>query len=235
MRKIIYNEQTINNIRNYINNKHTIMETCNKFTIKPDTLKRLMRENNIQPYFSKPNKRKPISQDKIQLVCNLFLNTNNTLQDIVKESRLEYWEMQNILNDNFTEEQQKARKRKLYSLSKIGTKNPMKDKCNIEHPRYKGIVDDGNGYLMCLKPDWYTGRIKSKYVFVHSVVMCEYLGITEIPKGFCVHHINGDKKDNDISNLALLNISAHSKLHSLENNLCKVQRLFKYEVGPNNN
>ena len=222
MRKIIYNEQTINNIRNYINDKHTIMETCNKFTIKPDTLKRVMRENNIQPYFKQSNKRNLISQDKVQLVCNLFLNTNNTLQDIVKESKLQYWEMQNILNDNFTEEQQKSRKRKLCSLSSV-----------TKYSKYKGIIENGNGYLMCLKPDWYTGRIKSKYVFVHSVVMCEYLGITEIPKGFCVHHINGDKKDNDISNLALLSISAHSKLHSLENNLCKVQRLFKYEVGSN--
>lgn len=236
MRKIILNEQTIYNIKCYIQQGHTLMETCNKFTLKPDTLKRIMREHNIEPFFKQPNvSKRPITTEMIQGTCNLFLNTNTTLRDIAKTFKLEYWELQEILNSNFTEEEQKNRKRKLYSLSKSGNKNPMKGKVGTEHPNYKGVIDDGNGYLMCLKPNWYTGRINSNYVFVHTVVMCEALSITELPKGFVIHHINGDKKDNNISNLALLTIGAHSKLHQLQNNMCKVQRLFKYEVGSNDN
>lgn len=232
MRKIILNEQTIQDIKYYIQQGHTIMETSNKFTLKPDTLKRIMRENNIKPFFKKPNvSKRPITSEMIQGACNLYLNTNTTLQTIAKTFKLEYWELQEILNSNFTEEEQKIRKRKLYSLSKTDSKNPMKDRTGLNHPNYKGIVDDGNGYLMCLKPDWYTGRIKSNYVFVHTLVMCEALNITELPKGFVIHHINGDKKDNNISNLALLTMGAHTKLHSIQNNMCKVQRLFKYEVG----
>ena len=34
-----------------------------------------------------------------------------------------------------------------------------------------------------------------------------------IPKGFCVHHVNGDKTDNSPSNLMLLSKSNHHHLH----------------------
>ena len=77
---------------------------------------------------------------------------------------------------------------------------------------------------MCLKPDWYTGRKGATHVFVHTVVMCEALGLTELPQGWAVHHINGDKHDNDITNLALMTQNAHSKLHAFQRNHCKVQR-----------
>ena len=101
----------------------------------------------------------------------------------------------------------------------------MKKATGENHPRYKGLVDDGQGYLMVKKPEWYTGRPGSDYVFYHSVVMCEALGITEIPRGFVVHHIDCDKHNNDISNLALVTVSGHGKLHGVYRNLCKVQRL----------
>ena len=234
MRRIIFNDETINAIRDYINQGHSKKETCNRFTIKRDTLNRVMRENNIEPYFkNKINSvaRKKPTEDTINLVCNLFANTYTRLQDICNQANIEYWELQEILNNNFTQEYIDKRKSKLYSNSKLGKRNPMFGKYGEQHPKYIGMIDDGKGYLMCLKPDWYTSRKNSKYVFVHSLVMCEALGITEIPKGFVVHHIDGDKKNNDISNLCLLQMGAHTKLHQLQNNLCKVQRLSNNGVG----
>lgn len=44
------------------------------------------------------------------------------------------------------------------------------------------------------------------------VVMEEYLGI-EIPKGFHIHHIDGDPLNDDISNLALITTTAHNRIH----------------------
>ena len=105
------------------------------------------------------------------------------------------------------------RYKKQLSIRKLGNLNPMKGKTKEKHPNYKGIVEDGKGYLMILKPKWYTGRKGSKHVFYHHVVMCEYLGITEIPEGFVVHHIDQDPKNNDINNLQLMTIQAHTKLH----------------------
>ena len=53
----------------------------------------------------------------------------------------------------------------------------------------------------------------------------------EIPKGFVIHHIDFNPKNNDISNLALMSISAHAKLHNQIRNLSKVQRLSHSGVG----
>lgn len=236
MRRIKFDDETINAIRNYINEGHTKRETCNRFTLKLDTLSRVMRENNIEPYHKeKINKsaHKELSQETINLVCNLFKNTMTSLQDICNETNIEYWQMQEILHRHFTQYEIDSRKSKMYAKSKLGNNNPMTGKTGTAHHNYKGVVGDGNGYSMVLKPDWYTGRKNSRHVFLHHVVMCEYLGITEIPKGFCVHHIDGNKKNNDISNLCLLSMGAHTKLHQLQTKLCKVQRLTENGVSGN--
>lgn len=49
---------------------------------------------------------------------------------------------------------------------------------------------------------------------MHRYVWKHYYG--NIPNGFHVHHIDGDKSNNDISNLALLTPEAHSKLHGVK-------------------
>lgn len=161
MRKIVFNEETIQSIREYATT-HTLMEACNRFTLKPKTLKRVAGSYSIR-----------------------FLEGDNKHQLPAKKSRI------------------------------------------VIPERYRGrsdIIEDGDGYLMCLKPEWYTGRKCSKYVFLHSLIMCEALGLTELPKGYCVHHIDFNPRNNDISNLSLMSLSAHSKLHSMINDLCKVQR-----------
>ena len=236
MRKIQFNEDTINEIREYIASGHSKMEACNRFTLKPDTLSRVMRENNIESYYKeKIRAKRNISEETTQLVCNLFKNTMTSLQDICKTAKIEYWELQEILSSNFSQYEIDTRKSKMYAASKLGSKNPMKSKTGREHHNFKGIIDDGNGYSMMLRPDWYTGRKEHTYVFVHHIVMCLALGITEIPKGFVVHHIDGNKKNNDVSNLCLLQMGAHAKLHNLQNRMCKVQRLSENGVGETRN
>lgn len=225
MRKIQFNEETVCAIRDYISEGHTMEQTCNRFNLKYDTLRRVMFENNIMPYRQDKSHPKCVDEELIHLVCGLYAQTKMRVADIVKEAKVPDYVVQQILDDNFSEEYRNRRKSSLYSLSKLGDKNPMKSRTGEAHPNYKGFVDDGNGYLMVKKPEWYTGRAGSDYVFYHSVVMCEYLGLTELPRGFVIHHIDGDKRNNDISNLALVSLSGHGKIHSLYRNLCKVQRL----------
>lgn len=125
----------------------------------------------------------------------------------------------------YTPEQRKARKIKNYAKSKTGEKNPMYQKCRETHHGWiGGEVSDGKGYTMVIKPDWYTGRKGSKYVFKHSVVFCEALGITEIPKGFIVHHIDENKTNNIIHNLALMTSSGHSRLHSMRKRVTTISK-----------
>ena len=222
MRKITFNEQTIAEIREYAKT-HRFMETCNRFTLTPEVLRRISNEYDIR-YTRRP-KGKEIPQETIDLICDLYANTDMPIDKIRSQAGIRTSTVNDILKAHFSDEYMRQRKSHLYSLSKRGDKNPMLGKCGEDHPRYKGIVSDGKGYLMCLKPDWYTGRVGCTHVFVHTVVMCEALGLTELPKGYVVHHINNNPLDNSIDNLALMTNSAHSKIHTYQRSLrCKVQR-----------
>lgn len=48
----------------------------------------------------------------------------------------------------------------------------------------------------------------------HVRVMCKELGIKSLPKTLLVHHLDGDKHNNNINNLAVMNYFAHNKIHS---------------------
>lgn len=147
----------------------------------------------------------------------LYENTTMTDVEIAKELGISTaWLYKGFLYKMYDRSYRKMRKQRNYQISKTGKKNPMKGKTGKKHHNYKERVSDGRGYWMILKPDWYTGRKGSNHIFEHSAVMCESLGITEIPEGFVVHHIDGDKKNNNINNLALMNMGAHTRLHQLQ-------------------
>lgn len=80
----------------------------------------------------------------------------------------------------------------------------------------KGISLKPNGYLE------YT-RGSNKGRSVHVVKMEERIG-RKILSDECVHHIDGDKLNNNENNLALLTKSAHSRLHRFEEALSGNQR-----------
>lgn len=109
----------------------------------------------------------------------------------------------------------KARKHSTYSASKLGEQNPMQGKTGEQHPTYVGLVPDGKGYLLVLKPEWYSGRRGSKHVFQHHIVVCQRLGLSAVPAGWVVHHCNGDKWDNRFENLVLMPMGAHTRLHQM--------------------
>ena len=205
MKKIIFDKDGIEEIRKYLESGHTKRETCNRFTIKLNTLNKVIRKNNIKQQIPNKPPIEGVSKEQKKLICTLFKTTYMSLLDIQHEVGVNYETMMLVLKENFSQ----------YDIDRrVST--------------YKGTdVVDGKGYVIVPKPEWYVGRKNSKYVYLHSVVMCESLGIVEIPKGFCVHHIDGDKTNNDISNLCLLTIEAYSKLHQIQRKMCTVKRLFK--------
>jgi hypothetical protein len=54
---------------------------------------------------------------------------------------------------------------------------------------------------------------KRGYVFAHIVAYENHTG-TRVPEGFAVHHINGNKTDNEPENLIMLTVGEHSILHN---------------------
>jgi hypothetical protein len=58
-------------------------------------------------------------------------------------------------------------------------------------------------------------KVQYKGTVMHESnrVMCVALGLDRIPKGMMVHHVDGDKKNNSLGNLALMNYKAHNVIH----------------------
>ena len=78
-------------------------------------------------------------------------------------------------------------------------------KCDPHHRLYFGrkfYKSSYNGYWICSK---------SRLPWAHRWVWMNEKG--KIPKGLDVHHIDGDKENNEISNLELVTRSEHQKRH----------------------
>lgn len=71
------------------------------------------------------------------------------------------------------------------------------------------------------------------YKKLHQAVYCFYNNLIEIPKNYCIHHIDENKNNNDIFNLQLLKHCEHTKLHRKNKNLSNEhkQKLSKINKG----
>lgn len=100
-------------------------------------------------------------------------------------------------------------------LKKMGVKI-RKDAGENHHNWKGGKINKGDGYIGI----WFPNHKKADnqgYVYEHTLIMENHLG-REIIKGEEIHHINLNKRDNDIQNLCLCTHKIHLKIHrSIEN------------------
>lgn len=97
------------------------------------------------------------------------------------------------------------------------------------NPNFRNIGHK-DGYELAYLPQF--GSIK-----LHHKVVFEYLGLTKLPTGYCVHHRDCNVNNNDESNLAILTHSDHRWLHknfgnatlwAYYNNLVDLQTLISW-------
>lgn len=110
-----------------------------------------------------------------------------------------------------TDESKKKISRSLKDPSDEVKKKMSEAKKGEKHPNWKGgRLVDNKGYIRILAH----GHIRSDrdgYVLEHIFVWMEHNG--DIPDGYCIHHVNGDKSDNRIENLKMMIIGEHTTLH----------------------
>ena len=168
---------------------------------------------------SKQKGANSVKRSKSQPRANLkkkaikYWGTRQTLFQIARLIGCRQPTVKDIFLSTYGIEAVRARSIGLYRLSKLGKKNPMKDKRFEQHPNWKGHSPDHKGYLTVVKPIWWTGKQK-KRIFEHHMIYAHHAGLTCIPAGYDVHHKDSNGFNNNPNNLVMLKKSAHARLHA---------------------
>jgi hypothetical protein len=83
------------------------------------------------------------------------------------------------------------------------------------HASWKGGYKKSKNYVwVYITPDCpFKSMAYGNYIPEHRLVMANHIG-RPLDISECVHHINGNEKDNRIENLCILTLSEHTKLHN---------------------
>lgn len=169
----------------------------------------------------------PVSEQEHKEIVELFHSDLGVRAIMDKYSR-DYYTIKKIWLTVYHEGQFKTRTSRLCKLHKIGDKNPMKGKTGMHHHNAVERTINSSNYVQVFAPDWYVGRKDGNKTYEHIISYCEHNGLSEIPKGMVVHHMDENKQNNHPDNLILLSIQDHRRIHAWLN---KVQRLSRKGVG----
>lgn len=75
------------------------------------------------------------------------------------------------------------------------------------NPRFTGGLSECDGYIICVH------RSATGWTFMHRAVMAAHLGRPSLGPDEIVHHIDGNRRNNDIANLELTTRAGHIAIH----------------------
>lgn len=106
----------------------------------------------------------------------------------------------------------KARKMGFYKAKEITRMNRSEARKGEKSSNWKGGTrKTKKGYRQVLRPD-HPRADSTGYVMEHIVVWEDMTGAS-VPETCVVHHLNGDKTDNRIENLCVMQRGAHTTFH----------------------
>ena len=94
-------------------------------------------------------------------------------------------------------------------------KRVKKEKLFKPDTYHKGYITTWNGYIKVKAPNSHPHKDKKGYIMQHRLVMEQHLG-RYLEDTEEVHHIDGNKKNNLISNLQLLTKTEHRRIHLID-------------------
>jgi hypothetical protein len=172
-------------------------------------------------------KFKPVSIEEHTEIVELF-HSDLGVQAIMQKYSRDHKTIKKIWLTEYHEGQFKARTSRLCKLHKIGSKNPMYGKNGMQHHNAVEKGTNKDGYTLVFAPDWYTGVKDGNKTYEHIIAYCEHNGISALPTGMVVHHLDCVKQNNHPDNLVMISIPDHRRIHAWIN---KVQRLSGNGVG----
>ncbi len=145
------------------------------------------------------SKKLMASPELCEKVLNRYRSLECTMDEIAEELGTSYHTVSAILRKHVPKDELDRLRRGNYSRSKAGEKNPMLGvRYAAERIMRKGYAGVWNG---------------KNYTMEHRMIVAKSLGLEALPPHWQVHHIDGNKLNNHIDNLALATVSGHSKLH----------------------
>ena len=106
----------------------------------------------------------------------------------------------------------KARKLGLSRDKNVAFKNRSLCQKGKKSSNWKGgRKKTSKGYIQVMSPN-HPRADSGGYVLEHILVFERETGIS-VPRGCCVHHLNGNKEDNRIENLCIMTVGAHTVMH----------------------
>ena len=134
-------------------------------------------------------------------ICRRYMSPPyKTMTQIGEELGVTYHTISAALRRGLTAEQIRKRSAANKSRAKTGKANPMfglrQSKGPIRRGAYRGEWDG------------------QTHVLLHRQAFLRVLGLSTLPRGLQAHHIDGDKTNNTLDNLALVTPKGHSQLHA---------------------
>ena len=148
------------------------------------------------------------NEELCKMICDEYLSENKpNVEDLAVKYKTTVHNIQGALKMFLTPGQRHLQHGLRVSRAMSTESNAMLGKCGELHHNYKGVISDGHDSQMI--------KHNGHYIMYYRKVMADAIGIDpdDLPLALEVHHVDGDRMNNDLDNLILCTSKAHGKMH----------------------